>query len=64
MRVDPSLERKPGEGCWVVFGPFPISRDGNVQLHESLGQHHIAGQMLAEFSIEFLGRAGIGKRGG
>jgi len=24
----------------------------------------VAGQMLAEFSIEFLGRAGKGKRGG
>jgi len=40
VRVNPTLKRKPGEGCWVTFRPFPISRDGNVQLDESLGQHH------------------------
>ena len=40
MRVNPSLKRTPDERCWVVFRPFPISGDGNVQLQESLGQHH------------------------
>ena len=40
MRVNPSLKRKPDERCWVVFRPFPISGDGNIQLQESLGQHH------------------------
>ena len=40
MRLDPALKRKPDEGCWVAFRPFPISRDGNVQLDERLGQHH------------------------
>ena len=40
MRVDPSLERNPEEGCWVAFRPCPISGDGNIQLHERLGQHH------------------------
>ena len=40
MRLDPALKRKPDEGCWVALRPFPISRDGNVQLDERLGQHH------------------------
>ena len=40
MRVDPSLKRNPDERCWVAFRLFPISRDGNVQLQEGLGQHH------------------------
>jgi hypothetical protein len=40
MCVNPTLKRNPNEGCWVVFRPFPISRDGNIQLHESFGQHH------------------------
>jgi hypothetical protein len=74
MRVDPTLKRHPDEGCWVVFRPFPISRDGNVQLDEGLGLGQsagglrmgldVAGQMLPEFSVEFLGRAGIGEWGG
>jgi hypothetical protein len=38
--VNPSLKRNPDERCWVVFRPFPISRGGNIQLQESLGQHH------------------------
>ena len=40
MRVNPSLKRNPDERCWVAFRLFPISRDGNIQLQESLGQHH------------------------
>jgi hypothetical protein len=40
VRIDPALKRKPGEGCWVSFCPFPISRDGNVQLNKRLRQHH------------------------
>ena len=40
VRVNPTLKRNPDEGCWVAFHPFPISRDGNVQLDEDLGQHY------------------------
>jgi hypothetical protein len=40
MHVNPSFKRNPDEGGWVVFWPFPISRDGNIQLHEGHGQHH------------------------
>ena len=38
--VNPSLKRKPDKGRWVVICPFPIARDGNVQIQESFGQHH------------------------
>ncbi|MGD0012696.1 MAG: hypothetical protein ABSE93_29655 [Terriglobia bacterium] len=40
MSLDQPLKRNPEEGCWVTFRPFPISRDGNIHFHESLGQHH------------------------
>jgi len=40
VRVNPTLKRNPDEGCWVAFRPFPISRDGDVQLDEGLGQHY------------------------
>jgi hypothetical protein len=40
MSLDQSLKGNPDEGCWVAFRPFPISRDSNVQLYESLGQHY------------------------
>ena len=40
MRANPSLKRNPDKRCWVAFRPFPISRDGNIQLQEGLGQHH------------------------
>jgi hypothetical protein len=40
MRANPSFKREPDKGCWVVFRLLPISGDGNVQLDESLGQHH------------------------
>jgi hypothetical protein len=40
MHVDPSVKRESDEGCWVVFSPFPIFRDGNIQFQESHGEHH------------------------
>ena len=40
VRANPTLKRNPDEGCWVAVRPFPISRDGNIQFQESLGQHH------------------------
>ena len=40
MHLDQPLKRNPDEGCWVVFRPCPISRDGSVQLDERLGQHY------------------------
>src|ERR1019366_5483593 len=38
--VDPSVKRNPDKGCWVAFGLLPISRNGNIQLQESLREHH------------------------
>jgi hypothetical protein len=38
MHLDPALKREPSEGSWVTFCPFPISRNGNVQLDERLGK--------------------------
>jgi hypothetical protein len=55
VRVNPSLKRNPDEGCWIVFCPFPISRDGNIQLHESLGQH---------YSQAVIGNQSVNKRHG
>ena len=40
MRVNPTIKREPDKGRWVMFSPFPISGDGNVQLQETLGQHY------------------------
>ena len=63
LDLDSTVFERYGEQEGVKRGYNP-RKPGRGSHHPLLVGLDVAGQMLAEFSIEFLGRAGIGEWGG